>query len=81
VRKGALWCMAFLMSKAVPAGTLMELGQAPHPAVCLSCDAGCLAKTLHEKPPDAVRWSSRHLAATLRVSRRTVLRIWHAFEL
>lgn len=33
--KGAIWCMAFLMSKAMPAGTLMELGQAPHPAVWL----------------------------------------------
>jgi DNA-binding MurR/RpiR family transcriptional regulator len=40
-----------------------------------------LAKTLHEKPPDAARWSSRRLAATLRVSQRTVLRIWHGFEL
>ena len=38
-----------------------------------------LAKTLHEKPPDAARWSSRRLAATLGVSQRTVLRIWHAF--
>jgi transposase len=40
-----------------------------------------LAKTLHEKPPDAARWSSRRLAATLGMSQRTVLRIWHAFEL
>jgi transposase len=40
-----------------------------------------LAKTLHEKPPDAARWSSRRLAAALGVSQRTVLRIWHAFEL
>ena len=40
-----------------------------------------LAKTLHEKPPDAARWSSRRLAATLGVSQRTVLRIWRAFEL
>jgi hypothetical protein len=39
------------------------------------------AKTLHEKPPDAARWNSRRLAATPRVSQRTVLRIWHAFEL
>ena len=38
-----------------------------------------LAKTLHSKPPDAARWSSRRLAATLGVSQRTVLRIWHAF--
>lgn len=38
-----------------------------------------LVKTLHEKPPDAVRWSSRRLAATLGVSQRTVLRIWRAF--
>ena len=38
-----------------------------------------LAKTLHEKPPDAARWSSRRLAATLGVSQRTVLRIWRAF--
>jgi transposase len=40
-----------------------------------------LAKTLHEKPPDAARWSSRRLAAALGVSQRTVLRIWRAFEL
>ncbi|TLY55137.1 MAG: helix-turn-helix domain-containing protein [Gammaproteobacteria bacterium] len=40
-----------------------------------------LAKTLHEKPPDAVRWSSRRLAATLGVSQRTVLRIWRTFGL
>ena len=40
-----------------------------------------LAKTLHEKPPDAARWSSRRLAAALGVSQRTVVRIWHAFEL
>jgi transposase len=40
-----------------------------------------LAKTLHEKPPGAARWSSRRLAATLGVSQRTVLRIWRAFEL
>jgi transposase len=40
-----------------------------------------VAKTLHEKPPDAARWSSRRLAAALGLSQRTVLRIWHAFEL
>ena len=40
-----------------------------------------LAKTLHGKPPDAARWSSRRLAAALGVSQRTVLRIWRAFEL
>jgi transposase len=40
-----------------------------------------LAKTLHEKPPDAARWSSRRLAAALGVSQRTVLRIWRAFDL
>jgi len=40
-----------------------------------------LAKTLHEIPADARRWSSRRLAATLGVSQRTVLRIWRAFEL
>jgi transposase len=40
-----------------------------------------LAKTLHEKPPDAARWSSRRVAAFLGVSQRTVLRIWRAFEL
>jgi transposase len=40
-----------------------------------------LAKTLHEKPPDAARWSSRRLAAALGISQRTVLRIWRAFEL
>ena len=40
-----------------------------------------LAKTLHEKPPDASRWSSRRLATTVGVSQRTVLRIWRAFEL
>jgi transposase len=40
-----------------------------------------LAKTLHEHPPDAARWSSRRLAMTLGISQRAVLRIWHAFEL
>jgi transposase len=39
-----------------------------------------LVKTLHEKPPDAKRWSSRRLAETLGVSHRTVLRIWRAFD-
>ncbi len=41
--------------------------------------AAVLAKTLHEKPPGAVRWSSRRLGATLGVSQRTVLRIWRTF--
>jgi transposase len=40
-----------------------------------------LSKTLHDKPPDAARWSSRRLAAALGISQRTVLRIWRAFEL
>jgi transposase len=40
-----------------------------------------LAKTLHEHPPDAARWSSRRLATTLGISQRAVLRIWHAFDL
>jgi transposase len=40
-----------------------------------------LAKTLHEKPPGAARWSSRRLAAILGISQRTVLRIWRAFEI
>jgi len=43
--------------------------------------AAVLAKTLHDKPPDAVRWSSRRLGATLGVSQRTVLRIWRTFGL
>lgn len=40
-----------------------------------------LAKTLHEPPPDAGRWSSRRLATAVGISQRTVLRIWHAFDL
>jgi hypothetical protein len=40
-----------------------------------------LAKTLHETAPNGARWSSRQLALTLGVSQRTILRIWHAFEL
>jgi transposase len=40
-----------------------------------------LAKTLHERPPDASRWSSRRLASALGISQRAVLRIWRAFEL
>ena len=40
-----------------------------------------LAKTLHERPPDASRWSSRRLASELGISQRAVLRIWHTFEL
>jgi transposase len=40
-----------------------------------------LAKTLHEHPPDATRWSSRRLATALGISQRAVLRIWHTFEL
>jgi transposase len=39
-----------------------------------------LAKTLHEHPPDAARWSSRRLANALGISQRAVLRIWHTFE-
>jgi transposase len=40
-----------------------------------------LAKTLHEHPPDAARWSSRRLANALGISQRAVLRIWHTFDL
>jgi transposase len=40
-----------------------------------------LAKTLHEQPPGAARWSSRRLASVLGLSQRAVLRIWHAFDL
>jgi transposase len=40
-----------------------------------------LAKTLHEHPPDAERWSSRRLATALGISQRAVLRIWRTFEL
>lgn len=43
--------------------------------------ASVLAKTLHERPPDAQRWSSRRLAHALGISQRAVLRIWRAFEL
>ena len=39
-----------------------------------------LAKTLHEQPPDAERWSSRRLASELGISQRAILRIWHAFD-
>jgi transposase len=40
-----------------------------------------LAKTLHEQPPDAARWSSRRLARALGISQGAVLRIWRTFEL
>jgi transposase len=40
-----------------------------------------LAKTLHERPPDGPRWSSRRLASALGISQRAVLRIWRTFEL
>jgi len=40
-----------------------------------------LAKTLHEQPPDAARWSSRRLATALGISQRAVLRIWRTFDL
>jgi len=40
-----------------------------------------LAKTLHEQPPDASRWSSRRLAHEMGISQRAVLRIWRAFDL
>ncbi len=40
-----------------------------------------LAKTLHERPPGAARWSSRRLARALGLSQRAVLRIWHTFDL
>jgi transposase len=40
-----------------------------------------LAKTLHEQPPDAARWSSRRLASALGISQRAVLRIWRDFDL
>jgi transposase len=39
-----------------------------------------LAKTLHEPPPDAERWSSRRLASVLGISQRAVLRIWRTFD-
>jgi len=39
-----------------------------------------LAKTLHEHPPDAERWSSRRLASELGLSQRAILRIWRAFD-
>ncbi|HUL19716.1 MAG TPA: helix-turn-helix domain-containing protein [Steroidobacteraceae bacterium] len=42
--------------------------------------AAVLAKTLHEHPPNATRWSSRRLASELGISQRAVLRIWHTFE-
>jgi transposase len=38
-----------------------------------------IAKTLHEQPPDAARWSSRRLATAFGISQRAVLRIWHTF--
>lgn len=38
-----------------------------------------LAKTLHERPPDAPRWSSRRLAQAVGVSQRAVVRIWRDF--
>jgi transposase len=38
-----------------------------------------LAKTLHERPPDAPRWSSRRLARMVGVSQRAVVRIWRDF--
>jgi len=40
-----------------------------------------LAKTLHEPPPGAQRWSSRRLASALGISQRAVLRIWRTFEI
>jgi transposase len=40
-----------------------------------------LAKTLHETPPGAARWSSRQLASALGISQRAVLRIWRTFDL
>lgn len=40
-----------------------------------------VAKTLHEQPPDASRWSSRRLAHEMGISQRAVLRIWRAFDL
>ncbi|MBS0379097.1 MAG: helix-turn-helix domain containing protein [Proteobacteria bacterium] len=43
--------------------------------------AAVLAKTLHEPPPDATRWSSRRLAQELGLSQRAVLRIWRTFDL
>jgi transposase len=38
-----------------------------------------VTKTLHERPPGSKRWSSRRLAASLGISQKAVLRIWHAF--
>jgi transposase len=39
-----------------------------------------LAKTLHERPPDAKRWSRRRLASALGISQRAVLRISRTFD-
>ena len=50
-------------------------------SICDSLIEAVLAKTLHEPPPNEGRWSSRRLAAAVGISQRTVLRIWHAFDL
>jgi transposase len=38
-----------------------------------------LARTLHDRPPDASRWSSRRLARLVGISQRAVVRIWRDF--
>jgi transposase len=37
--------------------------------------------TLHEKPPNAIHWSMRSMAAAARISYSSVERIWHAHGL
>jgi hypothetical protein len=40
-----------------------------------------IAKTLHQKPPQATHWSSRTMAKASRLSQTALVRIWHAFGL
>ena len=65
---------------ALPACSMSHARGAPR-SISDDLVEAVLAKTLHEQPPNASRWSSRRLASELGISQRAVLRIWHAFDL
>lgn len=73
------WRRRFLEHRA--AGLLDEPRSGAPRSISDALVEAVVAKTLHEQPPNAPRWSSRRLARALGISQRAVLRIWRAFEL
>ena len=73
------WRQRFLVERV--AGLLDQPRSGAPRSISDALVEAVLAKTLHEHPPDAERWSSRRLASELGISQRAVLRIWRTFEL